>query len=1263
MHARGHGRDHADRAEAGGLLRALRLERGVSLAELARLAFYSKGYLSKVENGEKPLTPELARACDQALDTGGRLGGLLAAGRAPGRPRSEDTCPYQGLSSFGPESARWFFGRDEATADVVAQLTERLRRPGPLMVVAPSGAGKSSLLRAGLLPALAGGVLPVEDSRAWPVALLTPGEQPVEELLDQVARVTGGSRRLLGKALREGPGTFAEAVRAAMVSARPNALVLLVDQFEETFTLCHDEDGRGTFVAALLALAGGREQTGEGLPTALVVLGVRADFYDRCLAYPGLAASLRHGHATVGPMNDAQLRDAITGPAGEAGLEVEAGLVEVMLRDVGLTPGTSPEAAPPGAGVLPLLSHALLGTWQCRENATLTVAGYQRTGGISGAVAATAERAYGSLPPGQRPVARDILLRLVHVGEDKETGRRVRRASLLEGGAPEREAAEAVLEAFTRARLVTVDAEHVEPAHEVLLRVWPRMRRWLDDDRAGLRARQLLMETAAEWEREDRDTSLLYRGNRLASVREWLADTRHTAALGPLARAFLEASTGLEAAERQAERRRVRRLRQLAVGLATLLVLSLIAGGIAVQQSRTARQQRHIAASRELAARADVVAAERPEAAMLLALGGYRRAPSAEARGSLLSAYAQYGAREFTGHTGRASAVAFSPDGRTLATASGDHSVKLWDASTREVLATLSGHTDHVEGLAFAPDGRTLATASFDGSVKLWDVAARRPVATLLGHRGEAGPVAFSPDGRTLATAGADRTVRLWDVAGRRQLAALTGHTDTVFALAFSPDGRTVASAGADRTARLWDVATRRTRAVLTGHTDMLMGLAFAPDGRTLATAGYDNSVRLWDVATRRQTAVLSGLTKAASGVAFSPDGRTLATTGYDRTVRLWDVTDMTHPRQTAALDTGAGDDVGTAVAFSPDGRTLAGTNSGVAFADLWDVSTHERIGTLSGAPVPGTVTRFSPDGRTLATADADGRVRLRDARSLRTTATLTVGTAAVRGLAFAPDGRRLATADDAGAVRLWDLATGRPTATLTGHTDAVQAVAYSPDGRTLATAGADATARLWDVATHRQIAVLTGHTRLVADVAFSPDGRTLATASHDDTARLWDTGTHRARATLTGHTSAVGAVAFSPDGRTLATASKDRTARLWDLATHRQTGTLTGHTNGVNGAAFAPDGRTLATTGADRTIRLWDVAAQRPATLLTARTSESSPAFSPDGRTLATASAENTTRLWSLDPDEVADRVCGLDDGHRWSQLIPELPRPRPCG
>ncbi|MEU2790425.1 helix-turn-helix domain-containing protein [Streptomyces sp. NPDC007100] len=949
----GSSRDAAPISRSGRQLRRLRLERGVSLARLAELAFYSKGYLSKVENGEKALTWDLARACDEALGTGGTLELLVRPPRKAGResrPGDQEECPYRGLAAFGPGDSCWFFGRDEATAGLVAQLTERLRHPGILMVTAPSGAGKSSLLQAGLLPALARGALPVSGCRDWPVVVCTPGEHPLENLPAEVARVTGTPRQRLVEALREGADAFATAVAAAAGAFRTAeaaagagtpadeadddagrkqlaALVLVVDQFEETFTLCRNEHERTAFVDTLLALSAARPQAGP--PPALVVLGVRADFYDRCLAYPGLGAALQRGHVALGPMSEAQLREAVTGPAREAGLEIEPGLVEVLVRDAGVSPGSTAELGLARTGILPLLSHALMSTWQHRRNGVLTVAGYQLTGGIPGAVATTAERTYAALSPDRQATARRLLLHLVSLGEEHDTSRRAPRESLL-GSGPEREAAQAVLEVFTQARLLTVDADHIELAHEVLLRAWPRLRQWLDEDRATLRARQLLTETASEWEREGRDESLLYRGARLNVTSGWLTDPHEKVLLTPTTRAFLTASTDRETSERRTEQRRLRRLRILAHSLAVLLVLALLAVAVAVQQSRAALEQRRIALSKELAARAETLLRDDPEQAMLTAFNAYRRAPTTQARSSLLSAYSAFSADQLGSHAGTVTDVAYSPDGRTLATAGLDRTVKLWSTATHQLTATLTGHTSGVRGLAFSPDGRILAAAGDDATVKLWDTTTHREAATLAGHARGVRSVAFSPDGRTLATAGSDRTARLWDVRSRRQAAVLSGHSGAVTHAAFSPDGSVLATAGADGTVRLWQARTHRPLATLTGHSGAVQAVAFSPDGSVLASA--DDTVHLWNTATHRQTGVFTARQARVAGLAFSPDSRHLAIACDDRAIRLWHTT--TH-RVDATLTGNSG--VVHAVAFAPDGNSLAGAGGSHA-PRLWEL-------------------------------------------------------------------------------------------------------------------------------------------------------------------------------------------------------------------------------------------------------------------------------------------------------------------------------------
>lgn len=1238
------------------------------------------------------------------------LEALARVRRKPGPRPAASPIPYRGLESFGTDDSEWFFGRETLTADLLARLSERAREPqdgSMVIVVGPSGSGKSSLLRAGLLAAVEEGGL--NGGAGWRGVLFSPSAEPVRALAENLGALSGLQPAELEARLRSdtldwaGPGG-------------DGGCVVVVDQFEELFTVCGDEAERQAFLAALRRLA---RVEGSGPSALVVVLGLRADFYGRAAREPALVPVLQDNQVLVGPMSAQQLRRAISEPARLAGYDIDPELVELLIGEF------VPRGSPSGLhdpGALPLLSHALLETFLRARRGRLTVADYVATGGINGAVRQTAERVFSELTPDEQALARRVFLRLVNVDDDAVITRRQVRLSELQASSPTGtpsdvagDAARAVaagdqggalghvLDRFVAQRLLTAHENTVEVSHEALLSAWPRLREWLDADRTGLRVHRQLSETARMWADSDRDPSGLLRGARLEAAAVWVATAGHEDDINDLERAFLDASDDDDRRQRLAARRRTRRLQ---VQLAVVAALAVVAGSlavVAVAARNSAVHVRDLALSRQVAIEANRLRVNDPSLASQLALAGYQISATPDARSALLDSSAVPTPTRLLGQTGATAlsitangrlmavsraidgtvqlfsiaehgppvrrgvvspstpagqpfAVAFSPNGTTLAVGGTDDAVRLWDvanpARPQQLSGPLSGFTDPVQSLAFSPDGRTLAAGGTAKGVLRWDVSvATRPVelVALTGMTGATYAVAFSPDGKAVAAAGTDATVRLWNTTGDQPalLAQLTNGTDTtVNSVAFSSDGRILAAGSKDKTIKRWDLsnlaAPTEIGSPLAGFSSWVNSVAFSADGRTLAAGSSDNTVKLFDVATWKPKGVSFTHPAPVTAVRFLPGTDELVSVAEDGAARLW-------PLPGPVID-GPADTV-WALGYSRDGRRLVvAPGRGDNGVEVWDASDRAHPTRIGRVPMPvdiGPATgsgSISPDGRFLASGGATGKIQLFD------------------------------IADPTAPVAL-----GAPLLQSTSGR-LVEQSSFSPDGHLLAAGGDDSTVALWDVKDPSRPALLgrlADPSSLVLSISFSADSRLLAAASADSSVYLWslDDPQHPVRtAKINGFDNYAYGVAFSPDGHLLVAGSADQTVRVWDISDRRHPrsvgGPITGPGNYVYSVAIKPDGHTLAAAVTDGTVWQWDIsnpADPHPLTMLTAMPGAAFVvAYSPDGSTLAAAGNDKTVHLWSTDPRQIAADVCATAGDaitkKEWAKYIPNRHYRPPC-
>lgn len=1109
-----------------------------------------------------------------------------------------DICPFKGLAPFEPADAEFFFGRER----LVSELLGRLEEVPFLALVGASGSGKSSLLRAGLLPALD------HDH-----VLVRPGE----------------------------PQPFGGA-----------ANVFAVDQFEELFAPELSEEQRASFVTGLVERAWDPERR------SLVIIALRADFFVHLARYPEVADLVGPNHVLLGPMSTSELRRTIEGPSGRVGLEVEPELVDTLVDDVAGEPGG-----------LPLLSTALVDLWEEREGRRLTLAAYARSGGVRGAVARHAEAAFRSLEADDQLVARRVLLRLVG-GEEALTRRRSTRAEL---DADEDERVSHVLSVLTERRLLVADGGSVELIHEALLQHWPRLRTWLEEDNHGRVLQLRLAQAAAEWQESGREPGELYRGARLAAAAEW-AESAGAGALNRLERDFLQES-------RRSSVRANRRLRMLLTAALVLLIAALAAGGVALAARSSADHQATSATAGRLGAQALI---QPPlDLSLLLAREAVNINDSLATRGYLLAALLRAPAAIAVAHEGGGSVFdeALSPNGRTLAVRGDDGNVVFFDARTMERSGgvplgdnqiSFFGVDSPRHALAYSPDGKTLAVGSTDGHhaiVHLVPRGASKPRVTVSSPNATIPDLAFSPDGRTLATgemrSGSENPRREIIVLRDARTGAAERQSQPIVSgrlVGYAPDGRYLLVTTSDRRSELLDARTLETvRTFQLGEP-----AALAPRGSLAAFGHTDGSVTFLDLAAGKRTTPPDRTGSNIDSLSFSADGRTLATGDDDGTIGIWNV------RARALRDVYSGQSAEVnAATFSPDGRTLySGSYDGSVMA--WDVPGTRRL----GRPFPITrnsdsrwASAVSPHGSLFAVSPGSNEVEVRSASTLSGVRRLRGPFGDTSDIRFSPDGRLLAVSGTKHAL-IWDVRTRKLIRAFPVDGGSTT-VAFSPDSRVLAVEGQPNVIKLYDLRTGDQVVELPGRDGTPQDIDFSPDGKLLASATLAGETDLWDVATGKSLTVLRNGSHGQAwdsAVSFSPDGRLLAVGDTSGNVVIWDVAKRRPVGSpLAGENSAVRSVDFDPSGRMLVTMSDDGNLRLWDVATQK---LIGAPIPVSegggTAEFFPDG-THVLADFGATGVVWNVDPvawEAQACRVAHRDLTHReWNEFLGQRAYRPVCG
>ena len=1200
--------------------------------------------------------------------------------------------PYKGLDVFEEEDAELFFGRER----IVADLVTRVKESRTVFVTGPSGSGKSSLVRAGLIPTLKNGA--IKNSQQWLYTTIKPGRDPFEALAIAFSRLKSPE---LGDYFQQNvsnPDVLHKCTEAVLSERSDQRLVLFIDQFEEVFTQLNTN--KVEIFIEMLA----RAVTAEN-ERVIIMFAMRSDFVSNCATNPKLNTLLNQQFVQIGAMQPNEIVSAIAQPALKMGLHIDPNLIAQIINDMQGEPGT-----------LPLMQFALKDLFDSQQMAggtiALTLKDYLQRGGIHKALERHANNSFAELDQREQEMARSIFSRLIEIGRGTQDTRRIVLFDELIVVGANVEDVKVVVGKLADARLITTDEgdgkDTVTISHEKLIDAWPWLKKLVDENREAIALQNDVAEDANEWEEHNRDSSYLYTGGRLANVSE--QNKKQKLLLSQLAQDFL-----------QAGRARQNSLRVVLTSIITLtLIASLIASIVFQNQAKVnieiantaqfantqiisqkgtaqaiaitaqanadeAQKQSHIALARQLAAQAQSIFATRNHqetTAALLAVQSLQLFPSIEAA-QILQNNTLANTMTSMIHSDTVITLAFSQDGRYVISGGWDNTARVWEASTGIELSRMT-YAGVVVSVAFSPDDKYVISGGCDthnsfgctnkASARVWEAFTGKEISRTT-YEGGINSVAFSPDGKLVASGGCDQenkngrctngSVRVWDAFTGKEISRMN-YVDDVTSVAFSPDGRRVVSGGCDQvdkngeciggSARVWEVISGRelARMAYGGSTD---SVTFSQDGRYVASLGCDkvdtdshcmqNSARVWEALTGRE---ITRITNTWS-MALSTDGKYLVTGGTDNTVHVWEIltgneiAHMTHDSSVLSVD------------ISPDGRyVVSGSNDGTA--RVWEVLTGSEIARITYDHPVWTVL-FSPDGKYVASGGCEKYDSLHNC--IKSTARVWKAAVSnevsrmihddrVTSMAFSSNSKYIISGSYDGTARVWETATGQEIARMT-HNNWITTVAFSSDGEYVASGSCEEVGknitciknggvRVWEIATGKEVSHSI-HAGVVDSVTFSPDGKYVASGGFDDTIQIWEALTGKTIVHLT-HPDGVAALAFSSDGKYLVSAGNDGTARVWEVLTGHEISRMT-HDKQVTSIAISPDNRYLVSGSYDDTARVWEVSTGNEIARMTHKDVVTSVSFSPDGKNVVSGSYDNTARVWeALTGKEIARMTHG---------------------